>query len=79
MEGVLKFNLPEEQEDFKDAINGSDWHLKFDEVWEQCFRPYYNHGYSDTRLAALVKENPAVGTAIELLGEIYQRIRKDEY
>ena len=79
MKSILEFNLPEEQEEFRDAVEGSSWHVRFDEVWDQVFRPYHKHGYHDVRLQNLVEKHPEVGQAIELLGEIYQRIRRDEY
>jgi len=36
MEGVLKFNLPEEQRDFQDAINGSDFKLVIWKLDQYC-------------------------------------------
>lgn len=44
MEAILKFQLPEEQEDFSHAINGLSWALT---VWKinQKLRDWLKHGH----------------------------------
>jgi hypothetical protein len=74
MKGVLEFNLPEEREEFETAQKGVDYKLALETVWNQVFRPYYKHGYTDSDLQKLVESTPEVGQAIDKLKELYLQV-----
>jgi hypothetical protein len=54
MRATLSFNLPEEQEEFDFATNGSMYHLALWEISQEIFRPARKHGYSETSIQGLV-------------------------
>ena len=45
MKATLTFNLPDEEEQFSDAINGSKYKEFKEEVWNSIFRGRHKHGY----------------------------------
>lgn len=51
---TLKYNLPEEQDEFKDAMQGSDCKLVLWEIAQEIFRPARKHGYADKQIAELI-------------------------
>lgn len=68
----LEFKLPEEQEGFNDALNGSDYKVQLEDVWNNVFRPHYKHGYPDQELQQLIDDNYEVADKIiEKLSEIF--------
>ena len=72
----LKFELPEEQEEFSDAQKGSTYKLQLDEVWLKVFRPFYKHGYNDSKLNDLL--NTKNGKYIfEKFEELYREAIKE--
>jgi hypothetical protein len=71
---IIEFNLPEEQEEFQDALNGTKNAIKFSEVWEKLFRPRHKHGYNNSKLQDLIDSSPQVGEALDILEELYQEI-----
>lgn len=66
MKATLEFNLPEEQEEFRDAVNGTKNQIILDEIWIEVFRPFYKHGYNDPKIQKLIDENPVI--ADEIIG-----------
>jgi len=74
MKATLSFKLPEEQEEFKSAFNGTLYQLAFNDVWDGLFRPRHKHGYGDQELDQLASENPRL---MELLEERYRNIREE--
>ena len=54
MKATLTFNLPEENEEFQDAQNGTKYRQQLDNVWMYVFRPYHKHGYVDQKLNELL-------------------------
>ncbi len=55
MKAHLTFNLPEEQEEFKDAVEGTKYKVKLEDIWNELFRPYYKHGYADAEIQTIVE------------------------
>lgn len=55
MIATLKFTLPEEREEFEDAMAGSSNKSRLDEIVQQIFRPARKHGYSDQRIQLLIE------------------------
>ena len=72
---MLKFNLPEESEEFDSAFNGWKYKLYFEEVWQNLFRPRHKHGYPNARLNELL-EKPEVTEAFDILEELYRDVRR---
>lgn len=73
---ILEFNLPEETEEFNDARNGALYKIALDDIWDQCFRPHFKHGYQDDRINTLL-ENEACVELLEKIAEIYSSIRRE--
>ena len=73
MKVTLKFELPAENDEYQDAINGQKNSIILDEIWNRVFRPYYKHGYADTKLNTLLATK--VGAEVlEKLQAIYQEV-----
>ena len=55
-EAILKFNLPEEQPEFTDAINASSWKAV---VWDmkQELRKYWKHSNDEGEIQLATKLN----------------------
>ena len=51
---TIKFNLPEEQEEHKHAMEGSTYHLALWEIANEVFRPARKHGYSDPKIQRMI-------------------------
>ena len=73
---TIKFNLPEESEDLRDAMQGTKMSIFINDVWDQLFRPHFKHGYNDKELQRLsaTKDGAKV---IELLSEKYNDLLQD--
>lgn len=68
---VLEFNLPEEREDFEEALAGWSYRLALSEVMEQVFRPARKHGYNNEEVRYLLKKlGPEGNELIGLLEEM---------
>lgn len=65
----LKFNLPEEQREFQDAVKASDYYLALWDVSQEVFRPARKHGYSDSEIQKLLQEIPE-GKGEELISKL---------
>ena len=55
---ILEFNLEEEYENFKDALNGTRYKIMMDEFWNQSLRKrtkYESDNYSEKELELLEK------------------------
>lgn len=70
---TLSFNLPEEREEYEDAINGTKYKIQIDDTWNALFRPYYKHGYSDPEINELLEKEDAV-KLFEKLVELYRNL-----
>lgn len=74
----LKFNLPEESEDFELALKGASTHYKLEEVWDRVFRPYRKHGYGDPEINKIIEDNPEVADKIiEYLIGLYLEVKNE--
>jgi hypothetical protein len=76
MRATLSFNLPEEQEEFKLAVDAAKYSCMWDDVWSRIFRPRHKHMYN----------NPVINKLLELeechqlmdeLEKIHQEIREE--
>ena len=52
----IEFNLPEDREEFDNAINGSSAMAAISEIRNEIFRPIRKHGYSDTGISEVLKK-----------------------
>lgn len=77
MKSTLHFNLPEDKDEFENAWKGSEYKAQLDEIWNECLRPAFKHGYNNSELNKLL-ENEDVYKAIEILSEMYQKIRNTD-
>lgn len=81
MKAKLIFDLPEDEEEYQDATNGSKYKIQLDEIWNKVFRPYYKHGYSK-EIEELIKDLPEDkngNTIIDKLADIYNNICDGEF
>lgn len=76
MKAKLEFDLNDyesnDREEFKHAVNGHKYRMVLDEVWQQCFRPNYKHGYRDEAL-----NTEEAHEIIDKLAEIYKQLLED--
>lgn len=61
MKGILIFNLPKEQENFKAAQNGMLYKTLIDDLYENVFRPHIKYGRpilgeSESKMQELTEE-----------------------
>lgn len=54
MKATLEYNLPEEMEQYESSINGAKYKYMVEAIWQNVFRPYHKHGYSDVELNNLL-------------------------
>jgi hypothetical protein len=79
MKVILEFCPYEDSDALDAALNGAKYRDKLDEIWQQVFRPYRKHGYSQKKLQECIEANPEVAeTILEGLIEIYQGVTNDE-
>jgi hypothetical protein len=77
---ILEFDFNEDREDYGAAINGFAYKYKFEEVWDEMFRPRHKHGYRNKRLNDLLMEDETeagkiANEVMDILESIYQDIR----
>ena len=73
MKATLKFSLPEEQQEFLDAQNGSRYKGQIDQIWMEVFRPRRKHGYKDEEINALLEKLGDDGDKLmEKLEDLYR-------
>jgi len=73
MKAKLEFNIPEEQQDFDDALNGWSYKSKLEEVWNKVFRPSRKYGYNNPIL-----DSEYADYVIEELIKIYNEVTDDQ-
>jgi hypothetical protein len=78
MKAILEFNLPEEKEEYFDALNGQKSAVAFTEVWDKLFRPRHKYGYGDDRINELMFD-PVVSEIMEFLEKKYLKLKEDIY
>ncbi len=66
MQAILKFKLPEEQEEYELAVNGGKANAALFDVRQEIFRPARKHGFSDKKIQDLIERldahaNPETG------------------
>lgn len=76
MKIYVKYDMPDDKEDFELAQKAVRMSIAIDDMWNEVFRPFYKHGYKNKELNDLT-ENEDVAKAIELLADIYREVLKD--
>jgi len=71
---ILIFDLDTNREEFELAQKAGAMASALFEVRQDLFRPARKHGYQDTRLLELEKENPGFEEIIGRLEELYTEI-----
>lgn len=69
----MSFRLPEENEAYNDAKNGTKSAIIIEQTWQKLFRPYLKHGYNDEELNKLLQSKNGK-LIIEKLMDIYQGV-----
>jgi predicted secreted Zn-dependent protease len=90
MQTKLIFTLPDEREEFQDAVNGTDNRIKYesikDDIWNLMFRGRHKHGYNDSVINELLGLNIEEDTEVtkscnelmDRLEEIYRGVIRDD-
>ena len=77
MKSYLVFNLPEEQEEFKDALEGTSSKIKLEDVWQNCFRPFWKHGYNDPEIQKIVETKDGAKLMEFLIAKYQETVNND--
>jgi len=67
----LKFNLPEEREEYDDAMKGHIYKFNLDNIWNNVFRPRHKHGYNNQRLMELLEDDKC-NELMDILENLYR-------
>lgn len=68
---TLEFNLPEEREEFEDAVKGAEYKWVLEEIWNKVFRPRHKHFYDNEEINRIV-ESPDGEKLMDFLENIYR-------
>lgn len=77
MKAIIEFSLPEEREEHEDALRGSEYKYKLDEIWNKVFRPRHKHMYNDAELNKLLESDEA-NRLMDILEELYREVINEE-
>jgi hypothetical protein len=77
MKATLTFNLPEEQEEFQNAVDGTKNKYIIDEIYQHVFRPAFKHGYN-SRYGKLQELSDRDIEVIEILADIYREVIRED-
>ena len=70
----IEFNLPEDREEFNNAINGSNAVAAIFEIRNEIFRPIRKHGYSDSAISEVLKKlEKGEATPEEFMAELERK------
>jgi hypothetical protein len=58
MKATLSFNLPEDRQEFEDAVNAGLYRDTTEAVWEKLFRPRHKHGFQNAAINNLLESEP---------------------
>jgi hypothetical protein len=78
VKAILKFDLPEEQEEYNRAIKGSDAYSVLWDIAQEIFRPHRKHGYPNQELENLIQRSEELEDG-ELLGNRIISILEDMF
>ena len=78
----VKFEFDHEdvydREKLETMLKASKIEVALEEIWQQCFRPNYKHGYNDDIFKTLTKrQGNLIHKVIDCLAEKYQEIIKN--
>ena len=79
MEANLKFTLPEEASEFKQAVKGVDAHLALFVIAQEIFRPARKHGYHDRSIQILLEKLDGLVETLHSEGKLPENWPTDEY
>lgn len=77
--GIIEFNLPEEGDEFRMALDASKYQYALMEIGQLVFRPARKHGYSEVNIQSLIEKGDEVkveidghsyGVATELISQL---------
>lgn len=74
---VLTISFDEhELDDMLDYIHAKDNKYKLDQVWDECFRPMFKHGYKEEWITNLIEDcgHENAYSLIKAIGVIYQQV-----
>ena len=77
MKAVIEFSLPEEREEHEDALRGSEYKYKLDEIWNKVFRPRHKHGYNNIMLNEFL-ETDGGHLIMDELEKLYREVLNEE-
>jgi len=78
MKAMLEFNLPEENIEFKHAVDGSKAHAALCDIQDEVFRPARKHGYPDKDIAEILEKIES-SSPNKYLGEELIRLLEDKF
>jgi hypothetical protein len=71
MKTTLEFNLPEEKEELQDALKGSLYKARIDELYDQVFRPHIKY---DKPILSQNKE--LTGEQLAVIQQLWENVRQ---
>ena len=71
----FEFDLPEDSMQYNEIINAGKNQDLLEAIWENIFRPYHKHGYSDQEINKLLEDENCEKLFMKLNG-IYDELRK---
>lgn len=81
MKAILEFNLPEDADDFQNAVASQRMKAVLYDISQHIFRPARKHGYSDHRMAKFLDANGClkgeIADAIGVLEDMYCELLSD--
>jgi hypothetical protein len=78
---IIEFNLPEESEELKITLQAMENSIRIEDIWNECFRPCFKHGYADEEMNELLGNKDygdKVYRAVEILADIYRRTKRED-
>lgn len=76
MKAIIEFDMPQDTEKYVAAMRGAEYRTALRDIWEQMFRPYFKHGYSDQALQDATSTDSG-GIVIERLADRYRDITEN--
>lgn len=74
MKALLEFELPMEREDFETCQKGWLYKQQLEDVWQNVFRPYHKHGYSNQEITELLENDENCRRVFLFLESVYREI-----
>lgn len=68
----IHFNLPEEMQEFHDAVHAADYKLALWEIAQEIFRPARKHGYADAAIQKILDKTDEAVVVADVGGIMYE-------